>query len=249
MDEKPAKIDPTYPISDGGLSVGRDAALGTIGAAVGLAVPLLGPPVQAFIGKFVQAPLEARRERWFGSIGEGLREVQDRLDGFHPSRLTENEEFISAVAQATRAAMATHYAEKLEALRNVVLNTAVGMTVDEVTRGAFMAHLEQFSTLHLRLMRILREPVSAPEIEAIGGGKLMEPLVPALVRALNGTAEPDVLNVVIQDLMGARLVSNPVDQNLTTDPMTSRCVTPIGLAFLRFIESPLPLGGSHRDDA
>lgn len=238
-DNHPKRVDAAYPTGGGGLGVGHDAALGTMAGAANLLLPLSGPLVQAIIAKCVQAPLEVRRAAWFNAVGEGLHELQSRLQGFDPGRLGENEEFVSAVAQATRAAMATHYAEKLEALRNVVLNTAIGMTVDEVTRGVFVAHLEQFSTLHLRLMRILRDPVSAPEIQAVGGGELMEPLVPVLLRALRETAEPAVLTVVIQDLMGARLLNNPTDLNLTRDPLSSRCISPLGLEFLQFIERPV----------
>lgn len=238
-DKKPEKISPAYPSGEGALGIGRDAALGTMAGAANLLLPMSGPLVQAIITKCVQAPLEVRRAAWFNSVGEGLHELQGRFEGFDPSHLGENDDFVSAVAQATRAAMATHHAEKLKALRNAVLNTAAGVTIDEVTRGVFMAHLEQFSTLHLGLMRILRDPVSAPEMKAIGGGNLMEPLVPALARALARTAEPAILDVVIQDLMATRLVTNPNVMNLTPDPMTSRCVSPLGSEFLRFVASPI----------
>lgn len=240
MTEKPPrKIDPAYPAKSDILSSGHEAAIGTLGAAVDLAVPLAGPLIQALIRKCVQAPLEVRREAWFNTIGGGLRELQDRLEGFDPDRLAENEEFVSAVAETTRIAMATHRAEKLKALRNIVLNTAAGLTVDDVSHGTFMALVERFSVLHLRVMHVLDDPLAAPEIDAIGGAAAMMPVVDALVRAFHDKADRAVIGTVMNDLNSALLLQNIEASALTPDPMTSRCLTPLGNRFVRFITSPV----------
>ncbi|EHP94977.1 hypothetical protein [Methylorubrum extorquens] len=83
--------------------------MGAVDSAAGLLVPVLGPAaVQAILKNAVRLPMEVRRNNWFNSIGEGLRELQDRLDGFGPNQLGENEEFVSIVFETTQMAMKTH---------------------------------------------------------------------------------------------------------------------------------------------
>jgi 3-methyladenine DNA glycosylase Tag len=237
--EAPKKVDPQYPSGGGVLGVGHDAAIGTLGAAASFVIPLTGPVVQALLKKCVQAPLEVRRAAWFNLVGEGLRELQDRFEGFDPDRLAENEEFVSTVAETTRLAMATHRAEKLEALRNIVLNAAVGLTLDEVSHGTFMSLVERFSVLHLRMMQVLNAPLETPEILAIGGVEAMMPMTDALVAAFRERADRAVVGTVLTDLQSAHLMRDLNSAVISPDPLTSRCLTPLGESFVRFISSPL----------
>ena len=237
-DEKP-KVDPAYPSSDG-LSAAGEAAMGVLGAAAGLIVPVVGPAAtQAILKRAIRLPLELRRTNWFNSLGEGLRELQDRFEGFDPDTLGENEEFVSVVAETTRIAMATHRAEKLEALRNIVLNTAVGLTVDDVSHGTFIALVERFSVLHLRVMQVLNDPLAAPEIKAIGGASVAMPVVDALIKAFHDKADRAVIGTVMNDLNSALLLQNIEASALTPDPMTAKCLTPLGGRFVQFLASPL----------
>ncbi|MCJ2092786.1 hypothetical protein MKK67_09770 [Methylobacterium sp. J-072] len=241
-EDPPRKVDPAYPAKSDVLTSGHEAAIGTLGAAVDLAGPLAGSLVQALIRKYVQAPLEVRREAWFNTIGSGLREMQDRFEGFDPGRLAENEEFVSAVAETTRVAMATHRAEKLEALRNIVLNAAVGVEVDDVSRGTFMALVERFSAIHLRVLRALENPMSDPAIAARGEANLGSMMDHVLHHAFKEFLPYHVQTVVITDLTDAHLIREFKQAAITRDPATSNCLDPLGEAFLRFIASPL---GQH----
>jgi hypothetical protein len=235
-DEKDESIPP-FPVDDD-RSVGFHIAVGTLDAAASL-VPGASYGVQQLVRQFIGEPLERRREAWFTTLGIGVRELQDRLDGFDPATLGQNEEFIDTVAETTRVAMATHRAEKLEALRNAVLNTAIGLTIEEVERGTFIALLERFSTLHLRLMQVLSGPLEMPEILAIGGSKAMMPVTDALVAAFRERADRAVVGTVLTDLQSAHLLRDLNTAAITPDPLTSRCLTPLGESFVRFISSPL----------
>ena len=237
-DEKP-KVDPAYPSSDG-LSAAGEAAMGVLGAAAGLIIPVVGSAAtQAILKRAIRLPLEQRRTNWFNGLGEGLRELQDRLDGFDPDALGENDEFVSTVFEVTHMAMKTHREEKLTALRNVVLNTAVGLSIEDATRGTFMTLLERFSVLHIRVLQILDDALSSPEIEAIGGGHAMMPLWDALHLGLGSLADAATINVVVEDIISTRLVRPMGNAAITPDPMTAKCLTPLGDGFVRFIASPL----------
>ena len=236
-DEKP-KVDPAYPSSDG-LSAAGEAAMGVLGAAAGLIVPVVGPAAtQAILKRAIRLPLELRRSNWFNSLGEGLRELQDRLDGFDPDALSENEEFVSTVFEATQMAMKTHREEKREALKNAVLNTALGVSIDDVVRGSFLGYIDRFSGLHLRILHVEGNPTSDEYRLAAGnmymGSRhiIIRKMIPEKI------ASDGSLKSVYDDLNREGLTQGNEHSGLSSDGLFSKNTTPIGDAFLAFISDP-----------
>ena len=239
--EPPKKIDPAYPSGGGALGVGHDAAIGTLGAAASFVVPLSGPVVQALLKKCVQAPLEVRRTAWFNMVGEGLRELQDRFEGFDPDQLAENQEFVSVVAETTRIAMATHRAEKLEALRSVVLNVAAGVHLADVLQGAFLGYVDRFSALHLKVLKMLSNPAAVPAMAARAEnmmtgslGVLFEAALPEL------GSNNSLLARVVADLSQERLTNGAtLNAMMTGSGLLEKRTSEFGDSFLKFITSPM----------
>ncbi|MEE7456454.1 hypothetical protein MPAR168_15355 [Methylorubrum populi] len=222
------------------MSKAGEIAMGAVGSAAGLLVPVVGPAaVQAILKNAVRLPMETRRNNWFNSIGEGLRELQDRLDGFDPNRLGENEEFVSTIFETTQMAVKTHRTEKLEALRNVVLNAAAGVQTDDVLRGAFLGYVDRFSSLHLKVLKLLSDPESVPEMVDHVRQQRVNSLSATLLSALPQSANVVLLGKVLIDLHREALIEQ-VDNDLLTDAfgcMLKR-TTAEGDEFLRFIAEP-----------
>lgn len=240
-EEDPRKVDPKYPSGGGALGVGHDAAIGTLGAAASFVMPLTGPVVQALLKKCVQAPLEVRRAAWFNLIGEGLRELQDRFEGFDPDRLAENEEFVSTVAETSRIAMATHRAEKLEALRNVVLNVAAGVHLDDVLQGTFLGYVDRFSGLHLKVLKMLSNPAAVPAMVARAENSITGSLSILFEAALPelGSNNP-LLARVVADLSQERLTNGAtLNGMLSGSGLLEKRTSEFGDSFLKFITSPV----------
>jgi hypothetical protein len=121
-DEDRAKYDPLS-------ATGKDRAL-TVGRAAVSAVPYVGGPL-AELADLLRSPLEKRREPWGQEIAEGLRRLEARVESLDPERLGDNPAFVSVMAQATQAAIKTHDQEKLQALRNAVLNAALALPTEK----------------------------------------------------------------------------------------------------------------------
>lgn len=85
-------------------------------------VPVAG---SAFAAAFVMAVsfgFNRRQQAWFDDVAEAINDLQQR-DLLPPMEmLADDPVFQDAVVRATRAADATHDAEKLRALRNGLLN-------------------------------------------------------------------------------------------------------------------------------
>lgn len=236
--EKPDPVPP-FPMDDD-RSVGFHVAMGTLDAAASL-VPGASYGVQQLVRQFIGEPLERRREAWFTTLGLGVRELQDRLDGFDPASLSENEEFISTVAETTRIAMATHRAEKLEALRNVVLNVAAGVHLDDVLQGAFLGYVDRFSGLHLKVLKMLSNPAAVPAMAARAEnlmtgslGVLFEAALPEL------GANNSLLGRVIADLSQEGLTEGAkLNTMMTGSGLLEKRTSQFGDSFLQFITSPI----------
>ena len=104
---------------------------------------------------------------WFNRIGEGLSELENRFDGFHPETLAENEDFISAVYETTSAAMKSNNDAKRDRLKNAVLNMAAGRSVSDALRGRFISLLQTFSEEHILLLKLCNDPLIFPCVAAM----------------------------------------------------------------------------------
>lgn len=77
------------------------------------AIPFLGA------GELFKAtltpPLEKRRDQWMATIAQAVEELQQK-SGITPQSLSENEEFISLLIEASQIAWKTHLEEKRKAV-------------------------------------------------------------------------------------------------------------------------------------
>jgi len=136
-----------------------------IAKAGSIAFPFLGAGVTLF--DLVTAPLRGKRlNDWCEELRLRLNELAERVDGLTPEAMATNEAFVSAFAQATQAALKTHDTEKLEALRNAVLNVAAGSAPGEDLQSIFLNLIDSLTPLHLHLLTQFRLQVPVKILEA-----------------------------------------------------------------------------------
>jgi hypothetical protein len=179
---------------------------------------------------------------WIENLADRVDELQTR--GLIPSldELAASDVFTDAVVNATRAAQATHQQEKLDALRNGVLNSLGpdAPTVDEQAR--FFRLVEQMTPSHLRLLAFLHDQGAAFDRAGIARPDPMPPLLWMAIEAglpefnANRTwydlllFDTSIAGLTIRDDAGTQLTTSEVFVSYTTD---------LGKRFLAFI-SPTP---------
>jgi hypothetical protein len=122
----------------------EDHRAATIKAMLG-SVPLVGGLLAEEIGLLIAPPLAQRRDVWFEDLARRLRDLETKVAGFHFDDLAQNEQFVSATVQATQAALRTHQREKLDALRNAVLNVAAGREANGDRQAQFIGMVNRFT--------------------------------------------------------------------------------------------------------
>ncbi len=129
------------------------------GVRAGLATaPYLGGPLAEFFSMIIAPPLEKRRDAWMIELFTRLKKLEEQNEEFKIKNLAENENFISTLFYATQAAMRTHQKEKLDALKNAVMNSAFQPTIDENLQLMFLNLVDRYTPWHLILLQFFVNP-------------------------------------------------------------------------------------------
>lgn len=191
-------------------------------------VPVVGGPAVELFQYVVQPPLEKRRDEWMRSIGEKLEEL--RANGLDISTLQTNEQFISAVMQASQAALRTHSALKLAALRNAITNIASGKSPEETIQEILLSLVDQLSEMHLRVLKVFHNP-EPPRGMSVGG---LVDVLHQSIPSLRGQRE--LGDKIWTDLHTNGLVNTQnLHGTMSGNGLAERRTTDLGAALLNFI--------------
>lgn len=216
----------------------REIGYGVAKVTLGF-VPGLGGAAQELLDKVVGAPLQKRREAWFKALGEAFVELSEKVSTFDPDALAQDEAFVSTVARATQQSMATHSQIKRAALRNIVLNAALKVRLDEVLLGSFLDYVERFSEAHLKLLALLDAPMSDPAYAAAAQKVYMGSIHGVIVESHPDLAQPsELLDRLYGDLSREDLVNGSFKALMSASGVQNPQTTAIGKAFLDFIRAP-----------
>lgn len=204
-----------------------DAAHALVKAGLS-AVPLVGGPAVEIFQYVVQPPLDKRREAWMKDVGEKLQELERK--GFDLAKLQDNEQFISAVMQASQAALRTHKAEKLAALRNAIINVASGQAPDETVQHLLLSFVDQLSEMHLRILKAFSAPTAPPGLIMGGLNHVLEDNIPEL------RGRRDLYDQLWRDLFSRGLVNTEgLHVTMSGSGLVERRTSGLGEALLHLI--------------
>ncbi|GAB4372782.1 MAG: hypothetical protein Kow0042_16260 [Calditrichia bacterium] len=193
------------------------------------AIPVIGGPAAELFQNLIQPPLEKRRVEWMQEVGEKLRELEE--SGLNIEKLQENEEFISAFMHASQIALRTHQNEKLQALRNAILNVAKGQAPEEALQNVFLNLIDSFTELHLRILKLFQNPEPPPNLSMGSLSNVLEHNIPEL------RGRRELYDQIWKDLYSRGLVNTDgLHVTMTGHGLGQKRTTGIGDKFLQFIE-------------
>jgi hypothetical protein len=201
-------------------------------------LPVVGSAAAELFNAVVIPPLEKRRDQWRESVGERLKQLESD-DRISIDDLESNDNFINAVMRASQAALKTHQIEKLNALRNAVVNTALPNPPDETMQQIFIQLIDELSVWHLRFLDLFRDPSAwfernnkkRPEFSISSSlTRLLEAAYPDLA------ADKELTDLIAADL-GSRKLFSAGGMNTMMSPQGawSKRTTEMGDQFLKFI--------------
>jgi hypothetical protein len=214
-----------------------DVAQGLVKAAVS-GVPIVGGPAAELVGMVFGPPLEKRREKWMDDLATVVEELQDKVEGLTPEKLSQDEAFVTVALRATEIAIRTHQQEKLDALRNAVRNTGLRIHLDETVQQIFLNHVDTLTPWHLRVLKVFQDPhawaqahnINFPNWGAGSPSAVLEVALPDLA------GNREFYDQLVSDLKQRGLMTNvDIHTAMTGHGMFQSRTSRLGNDFLRFI--------------
>ena len=122
------------------------------------AVPIAGGPLSVFFETVFSAPIDKRKEEWLLSLEQAVKNLTEKDANITVESLRDNDAFISIAMQATQIAIRNHQREKLEALKNAVINAARFESLDENKALIFTRLIDELTPLHIKVLSFLDNP-------------------------------------------------------------------------------------------
>lgn len=210
---------PTQSIGDSAHAVAK---------AVLSVIPVVGGPAVELFQYVVQPPLEKRREKWMRSVGEKLTELQEK--GLDIVSLQDNEIFVSVVMQASQAALRTHKSDKLSALRNAVINVAIGKGPEDTVQHLLLNFIDELSEMHLRILQVFQAPKVPPGLSMGGLSNVIDFNIPEL------RGHEELVRQLWRDLYSRGLINTEgLGITMSASGLSQRRTTGLGECLLHFI--------------
>jgi hypothetical protein len=216
-----------------------DAAYAVVKAGIS-SLPIVGAAASELLGLIVSPPLEKRRSEWMEMVGNGLIELEQKMNVVLED-LQDNNKFIDAAMDATQIALRTSQREKLDALRNALLNSALHNSAEESIQKMFFSFIDIFTIYHIKLLELFQNPrnwfakhsINYPQFYVSSSlSQLIEIAFPGLKREL--------YDQIWKDLFLRGLVSTEgLHVMMTSSGADAKRTTGIGDAFISFIVNPL----------
>lgn len=206
-------------------------------------VPVFGGTIAVALTVALNHTLNKRREQWFTELAEAVDELQDRLDGFDPAALAENEAFVDAVVTATRIVDRTSQREKIEVLRNAVLNSALPSALDVDVQQLYFTLIDDLTPTHMRLLTLLNDPPgwfdARPQLQRpqFGMSSNRTALINAAMPDLGGMG-PQMIERFYAALTDAGLVNGALSGMMTAQGAWQSVTTEFAARFLAFVRDP-----------
>ncbi len=222
----------------------RDYALAIVkGLISSIPVPFAAGVAAEVFSLLFTSPLQRRQDEWMNSIAEGLVELRERVEGFRIDDLSSDPAFVTVALQATQYALRNHQEEKLEALRNAVLNSALPSAPEDDVQLIFLDLVDALTPWHLRVLKLFDDPVKWGERNqrpfpkdwyTSGTRQVLDYAYPELA------GKSELTGKIIQDLGRYGLAEIPGGMMTARGALESR-TSNFGRQFLRFITKPRSL--------
>lgn len=205
------------------------------------AIPIIGGPAAEIFSVVIVPPLTRRRDEWIESIADGLIELEEKFEGFKIVNLSRNDMFITTVMYATQVAIRNHQIEKLEALRNAVLNASLPIAPEEDIQLMFLNFIDTLTPLHLRILKFFDNPKEWGRLHGtIFKQYAMASLSAILEDAFKELAgKRNIYDLIAKDLFNKGLIkTQEIHINTYPENLFDSFTTSLGKQFLSFIELP-----------
>ena len=214
----------------------EDILYAAVKAGLG-SIPVLGSAATELFGLVVTPPLDKRRQEWMNEVAEKLKALEEN-NQVDFSKLSQNEQFIDTIIQATTIAIKTSEKEKIVALRNAVTNTALDEAPEKTKSQIFLNLVDSFTVWHLKILTFFDNPKawfqragqSPPNLMMGSMFSVLKSAYPSLA------GQDELVDLIWNDLHNAGLHNTSgLKTMMSGDGALAERTTELGKEFIQFI--------------
>lgn len=208
--------------------------------AVAAAVPFAGGVLAVKYAQAFRRADQRRFEQWQQQIEAALDAIVAEADGIDIEKLFADDNFVDALASATRIAEKSAAVEKRAALQNALFHVGLNTSIDADKRAIFLRYVDELTPSHMSLLRLADDPPGWFErrSQAWPGGSLLG-VVSAAFPAWTG--DESFIDTIASDLAGRGLADLPLRTMMTPSGVMAQRTKPKGREFIEFISGPFDL--------
>ncbi len=203
-------------------------------------VPIFGGALTETFSALIEPPMARRKTEWMEQVTEAINELYEK--GFVTEQdLQQNEKFFTTLVHASNLALKNHEKEKISALRNAVLNSALPDAPDDTLQQLFLNIIDSCTSWHIALLKLFQNPENwakknnhhFPNWSMGGLTSVIESAYPELGK------QKDLYRLVWQELFRNGLLNTDgLGTTMSASGMLSKRTTEIGDKFVTFISDP-----------
>ncbi len=119
--------------------------------ALASSIPAIGSLVEGFIDSYIGPPATKRMRKFLEALVEELNQVKSKIESVD----FESPVFLTTFLHASQIDARTHQEQKLEALKNVVLNSSIPRALEDDILAMFLNWIDYFPELHISTLKHL----------------------------------------------------------------------------------------------
>ena len=218
-------------------------------AAVREVVPYSGS-VAALYDGLIRPQLEKRGHEFLTGLFDRLLGIERDTGKLDLENLLRNHDFAAFVTNAANVAARTRGSEKMAALRNAVLNVALGTTAEQDLQDIFLRSVENLTPSHLRLLKFLQAPGAA--VQALNVATTPSP--PMFEQAMvlvfpDQNERPEFYRQLYNDLVASGFALATSALGGAGNSRLLKRTSPFGDQFLLFVSDPAQQEGAAQQGA
>jgi len=204
------------------------------------AVPVLGGALVEAFSAIIEPPMARRKTAWMKQVTEAINELYEK-GIVTEADLMENEKFFTTLVHASNVALKNHQQEKITALRNATINSALPGSPDDATQQMYLNQIDTCTEWHIHILKLFHDPqkfitesgLTPPNWSMGGPSAVLEFALPDL----NGRRS--FYDLIWKDLYSSGLVSSDSLHVTMSGPgMIAKRTTEFGDGFVNFISEP-----------
>lgn len=203
-------------------------------------IPVLGGSAVEAFNALIEPPMARRKTQWMIDVTEAINELFEK--GLVPlEELLKNEKFFTTLVHASNIAIRNHQQQKLDALKNAVLNSALPDPPDDTLQQLFLNFVDSCTSWHIALLKLFKDPKKwAEDNDHTFPGWSMAGLSAVIESAFpNLLGQQDMCRLIWQELYRNGLINTEhINASMSAHGLFQKRTTVIGDKFILFISEP-----------